>query len=86
MAKSAAMLKFERLMSDLQARIGEPPLTSLPAISQARAQIYADTLPRMTEEERAYVREIELRAHDHAARMSAERGKPIPGSDPERPN
>lgn len=98
MGKSKAMQSFGRRMDQLLERIqrgvylaelearlrrGDPP--GNPMVEEFE-KILADTMPHMTEEERAELQKIQLRAHQRGAELLAEHDLPVPGSDPKRPN
>ena len=98
MGKSKAMQSYERRMEQHQEwtergeplrvceerrRRGDPP--GNPVLEEYE-KILADTMPHMTEEERAGVQKRRLLAHQKGAEWLAEHGRPVPGSDPKRPN
>jgi hypothetical protein len=54
--------------------------------AQEHQRILRETLPDMTGEERKALQEMDLRIHQSGAEMLAERGRPVPGNDPSKPN
>ena len=85
MGKSQAKKEFEERLADLEGRIERGDGT-LEQVREAFEKIQADSIPRMTEAERAELQKIKLRGHQIIADLSAKSGRPIPGNDPRRPN
>ena len=70
--KSEAMLRFEREIALLEARVGNGHCAD--PIEEYR-RIRGETWPSMTEQERAILQKMELRTHQVGAEILAERGQ-----------
>ena len=80
------MLRYEREVLRLRQRTESAEHQDLLGAAREHRGILRDAMPDMTDEERIALQEMDLRTHQSGAEMLAERGRPVPGNDPGKPN
>lgn len=86
MAKSDALLQFEREVSTLEHRIQRGEISDPLFPGREFSRILRETLPHVTASERDAIQRTQLHAHAVGEEILREHGQPVPGNDPFRPN
>jgi hypothetical protein len=84
--KSVGMLQYAREVANLEKRIEVGEVRSKEEIDAQRWKIFSDAAPKMSENELLRIRARALAGHGVLSKILADKGYPVPGNDPNKPN